>query len=123
VSILGIDVERWLDADAAASIAQGIVNRDEEARFIGPWPYRMALTLAFSAKESLFKAVFPQVGAYFDFDCVEWIGADHSTGTFSLRIAKPLIAAIPAGRLYRGYFEDWGGCLVTLIAEAAAVTR
>jgi enterobactin synthetase component D len=123
VNILGIDVERWLDADAAASIAPGIVNRDEEARFVGPWPYREALTLAFSAKESLFKAVFPQVGAYFDFDCAEWIGADHAAGTFSLRIAKTLTAAIPAGRLYRGYFEDWGDCLVTLIAEAAAAPR
>jgi enterobactin synthetase component D len=119
VNILGIDVERWLDGDTAASLAPIIIGRDKYTRLAGPWSYGHAVTLAFSAKESLFKALYPQVGSYFDFNCAELIDANHAAGTFSLRIAKQLSGRIPAGRIYEGYFKDWGSCVATIVAGGA----
>lgn len=117
VGILGVDVEHWFDVDTAASIGATIVLRDEQSLLDGPWSYPHALTLAFSAKESLFKAVYPKVGHYFDFHCAKLIDVDYAAGTFSLLITNTLSAAIAAGSVYRGYFENWGSRVFTLITE------
>jgi enterobactin synthetase component D len=115
--ILGIDVEHWFDADTTASIGMSIVDsQEEDALARGPWSYPNALTLAFSAKESLFKAIYPNVGNYFDFDCAKWIDADYTAGTFVLQIAKTLSPVVAAGSIYCGHFECWESCVFTLIA-------
>jgi hypothetical protein len=53
----------------------------------------------------------------------ELIDANYAAGTFSLRIAKQLSGAIPAGRIYEGYFEDWGSCVATMVAGDANGSR
>jgi enterobactin synthetase component D len=95
----------------------------EEALLAGPFPYANALTLAFSAKESLFKAIYPKVGHYFDFDCAKWIDADYTVGTFWLRIANTLSPSVVEGNIYRGHFAHWGSCVFTLIAGDANAPR
>ncbi len=51
-----------------------------------------AVTLLFSAKESLFKALFPQVQIYLDFSDAQLIGFDGNQLTLRLSIdRKPLI--------------------------------
>ncbi len=69
---VGIDTEAIINAYDAQDIADGIVNPAERkllARCGLPFP--AALTLAFSAKESLFKALYRHVGHYFDFLAAE----------------------------------------------------
>ncbi|WP_435929415.1 enterobactin synthase subunit EntD [Dryocola sp. BD613] len=69
---IGIDTEIIINAYDAQEIADGIVNAAERER-LGACglPFPAALTLAFCAKESLFKALYRHVGQYFDFSAAE----------------------------------------------------
>ena len=82
---MGIDGERILDAHEAEEIKEGIIDTQEEAllRCTG-LPFSLALTLVFSAKESLFKALFPQVNAYMGFDSARITALDDETLTLAL---------------------------------------
>ncbi|HDX8597363.1 TPA: 4'-phosphopantetheinyl transferase superfamily protein, partial [Aeromonas dhakensis] len=54
-----------------------------------------ALTLIFSAKESLFKALYPRVGRYFDFLDARWLTMTEQTLT--LELVGGLTPTLPAG--------------------------
>lgn len=65
---LGIDYEEIIAPTVAWDIYDGIIESAErELLAASPLPFNYALTLVFSAKESLFKALFRHVGRYFDF--------------------------------------------------------
>lgn len=69
---IGIDTEIIMNSYDAQDIADSIVNAAErELLNICDLPFPLALTLAFSAKESLFKALYRHVGQYFDFAAAE----------------------------------------------------
>ncbi|NCH27758.1 enterobactin synthase subunit EntD [Cronobacter sakazakii] len=86
---IGIDVESLMDAQTARELAPGIIDTQERALLARtPQPFASALTLAFSAKESLFKALFPQVGDWFGFECAKVVALDDHQLT--LRLACPL---------------------------------
>lgn len=66
---IGLDCESVLLETTAQNIAGEIVDRAECALLQNSgMPFNLAVTLAFSAKESLFKAMFPQVKSWFGFD-------------------------------------------------------
>lgn len=68
----GLDCETILEAAGAQEIAAGIIGAAERERLqASTLPFPLALTLAFSAKESLFKALYRHVGRYFDFFSAE----------------------------------------------------
>lgn len=65
---IGIDCEEIMTPQIAQEIHGGIIdNAEKEIIDASPFAFHFALTLAFSAKESLFKALFRHVGRYFDF--------------------------------------------------------
>lgn len=66
-------------------IKDGIIDTQEEPVLsrMG-YPFALALTLVFSAKESLFKALFPQVQAWMGFDCARVTKLDDKTLTLAL---------------------------------------
>lgn len=65
---IGIDYEEIIAPHIAEEIHGGIIDcAEKELLRQSPWPFHYALTLAFCAKESLFKAMFRHVGRYFDF--------------------------------------------------------
>lgn len=63
---LGVDVQTRIEPGVAAEI-RGRIATPEELALCAPAMDDAWLTLVFSAKESLFKALFPQVGTYFEF--------------------------------------------------------
>ncbi len=82
---IGIDVENLMDAQTARELAPGIIDNEERALLARtPLPFASALTLAFSAKESLFKALFPQVGDWFGFDCAKVVALNDQQLTLCL---------------------------------------
>ncbi|EQA5671689.1 enterobactin synthase subunit EntD [Cronobacter malonaticus] len=82
---IGIDAENLMDAQTARELAPGIIDNEERALLARtPLPFACALTLAFSAKESLFKALFPQVGDWFGFDCAKVVALDDQQLTLRL---------------------------------------
>ncbi|PAN91740.1 enterobactin synthase [Enterobacter cloacae] len=82
---VGIDCEAILPDSEAREIQDGIIDAQEAMCLMGSgYPFALALTLTFSAKESLFKALFPQVKTFMDFDCARITRLDERTLTLAL---------------------------------------
>ncbi len=62
----------------------------------------LAARIGFSAKETLFKALYPQIGVFFGFSAAD-VRPDLATGTFDIRLCDPL-GDMPAGTEWRGRF-------------------
>lgn len=107
---VGIDYEEIIAPQVAEEIYGGIIDSVEK-ELIGasPLSFNYALTLVFSAKESLFKALFRHVGRYFDFSAVSLnkIDAQH----LSLKLNHSL------GPYQKGdtFIAIWKGDAVQLI--------
>jgi enterobactin synthetase component D len=90
---VGIDIETVIDPGMAQATAQQIANGRELGHLYAstfPLSTYHRLTLLFSAKESFFKAAFPQVGRFFEFDAVELIHFDPHNGEMHFRCAQTL---------------------------------
>lgn len=81
---LGVDIERLLD-DQACNEIQAIVASPSELILLNPLSRNHALTLLFSAKEALYKALFPNVGRFFDFSAA--IATDWRPDVLTLSLA------------------------------------
>ncbi|MGF6712791.1 enterobactin synthetase component D [Luteibacter sp. W1I16] len=96
---LGLDIEHVVSGDAAAALRGPVVDAAEQAvldALFGDDPL-LGLTIAFSAKESLYKALFPRVGAFFDFDAAIVQYVDTAARTVRLMLRTTLAPALPAG--------------------------
>ena len=70
--------------------------------------------LVFSAKESLFKALYPEVGGFFGFDAAV-VSPILSEGSFEIRLTRDL-GGSSSGTVYTGRAAHADGVLVTLLA-------
>ncbi|WP_448097732.1 4'-phosphopantetheinyl transferase family protein [Luteibacter yeojuensis] len=96
---IGLDIEHVVTTDAAAALRGPVVNASEQAvldTLFADDPL-LGLTIAFSAKESLYKGLFPQVGSFFDFDAAVIEYVDTAARTVRLMLRTTLAPALPAG--------------------------
>lgn len=111
---LGIDLEKPLGETEAQEIAPSILT-DKERRIFGDTVDAFTVCLAFSAKESLYKALYPLVRRQFFFEAaelVEW----RADGQARLRLAETLTADWPAGTEISARFCQFQGYLLTEVA-------
>ena len=88
---LGVDVEDVPHDGMVEDVRQHVlVGQDEQRVRVSSLPFAVGATLAFSAKESLFKALYPHVGAYFGFDAARIVALDPDTQTIELALAHDL---------------------------------
>jgi enterobactin synthetase component D len=103
---VGLDAELWVDADTAGRIGPLVAQRaevDAVAEALG-WPSPRALTLIFSAKEAVFKCLFPRVGHYFDFLDAAIGVVDAARGELAAELLVTLTPALRAGHVLAGRF-------------------
>lgn len=74
-----------------------------------------ALLTAFSAKESLFKALYPRVLRMFDFNAAAMVALDPPGQRFTLRLNTTLGDEFPAGRRFSGDYQIREGSVVTCL--------
>ncbi|MHA6193536.1 4'-phosphopantetheinyl transferase family protein [Pseudomonas wadenswilerensis] len=111
---LGLDQESLLDEERAARLAGEILTPDELQR-LDPARQALAVTLTFSLKESLFKALYPLVRKRFYFEhaeILEW----SDDGNARLRLLVDLSPEWHHGRELEGQFCVMGDQLLSLIA-------
>jgi enterobactin synthetase component D len=103
---LGIDIEIVMPEERAEKLHCMIVDADE-LQFLQhiELPFNHALTLVFSAKESLYKTLYPQVRRYFDFLDAKIIHLDIVQKTFTLQLKKDLSAQCKSSDVYVGQYE------------------
>jgi enterobactin synthetase component D len=98
---MGIDIECVLSNQAAQPLVEHLMTASELAiggnagLTLEHW-----LSLVFSAKESLFKALYPFVGRYFDFLDVEVCELQKQQSCIMLRLVTSLSPSCVKGSLY-----------------------
>lgn len=115
---LGIDLEKRLTSKCIADIKYSIINLQEERLLLtSELCFEDAFSLTFSAKESLFKALHPTVGAYFDFSAAQITSICCNTNTFTVTLSADLSPELTAGQEYVGTFSFDNTDVFTMIAQ------
>lgn len=115
---VGLDLETVIEQAVASDIISSILV-DSELDLVGP-PSSInvdVFTIIFSAKESLFKCLYPEVKKYFDFKAARMIEVDFSTKTFQLELTETLTPFLRQGKKFEGLFDKNNNMVFTLIAE------
>jgi enterobactin synthetase component D len=114
---IGVDSEPLFDDDALSEALPLALDEAERARLTGEC-FRELGTVAFSAKESLYKCLNPCSGVFFDFAdaLLEWIATDgDGGGTFGLRLRRNLGDVFPGGMRISGRYAVGTGHVHTAI--------
>ena len=117
---LGIDLENVLSLERAERLAGEILTPDELQRMalIPREQIALLVTLTFSVKESLFKALYPIVHKRFYFEhaeVVEW----SASGAVRLRLLTDLCSEWNHGTELAGQFAVDDGQVLSLVAIGA----
>lgn len=117
---IGLDIEYW-DAGADALVSEDLVLVRGEAERLAvqtAWSRARVATFVFSAKESLYKTLFPRVQTYFDFQDAELVAIDPGALTFEARLRVPLAGGFRAGQTFIGRFALADEYVVTALVLA-----
>ncbi|WP_339859954.1 4'-phosphopantetheinyl transferase family protein [Pseudohongiella acticola] len=120
VRAVGIDSETWIGRASAANVRQQVLTSHErnagcQQSFESSSHY---LTLVFSAKESLFKCLFPLVNRFFDFHAAiitPDVPGSHKNGAFEFELTEDLGAGFHRGYRGRGRYTFSTSCVHTAI--------
>lgn len=117
---IGIDVERWMKPEAPTKLGAHITLPDELAPLVEASGLTASevLTIVFSAKESLFKALYGGVGRYFGFHDARITRLDN--GTFEGRLENSLTFDLKAGFTFEGRLARVESGVVTAIVWTRA---
>ncbi|MCP4986398.1 MAG: 4'-phosphopantetheinyl transferase superfamily protein [Colwellia sp.] len=100
---LGIDIEEKLSEASRKEIENLICCQNEAERLQPSFEDKEALvTFVFSAKESLFKALYPYVEVYFDFLDAEVITLEEYR--FEIKLVKSINSSYVSGMIFKGFF-------------------
>jgi enterobactin synthetase component D len=103
---LGIDTERIMSSAQAGQVAGLVASEREVAEACKAGLSRLeAITLVFSAKESIFKCLHPITGRYFDFRDVRVDAVDPHLRIFTARLVQTLSPSFRAESTLQGGFE------------------
>jgi enterobactin synthetase component D len=118
---LGVDTEPVMSEEAARDVVELIAREDEVARTMqtAELSWRQTVTLIHSAKESLFKSLYPlRRTRFFHLDC-ELVWIDSQTRRFAMRFRSAKLDSFGAGEYSGGRFEFADGCVHTGIVLPA----
>ena len=102
---VGVDIEPLLVYEQATEISNSIASVEEYRRLSDKGiSFQFAVVLLFSAKESLFKAIFPKVGRYLDFFSSELIDIDTEKNKLKLKLNKELQVETGFNHYFECYF-------------------
>jgi enterobactin synthetase component D len=100
---VGIDCEVIMSAASAADVAARVLPDPREAGVLREdapgFSREEALTVVFSAKESVYKCLYPLAGIFFDFDAVRLERIDPGAGTIRFRVVHSLAPGFTPGVL------------------------
>ena len=115
----GIDCEEIFSPSTAENISSELLSSNELELFnSSKLNFSLYCTIVFSAKESLFKALYPYVGKYFDFRVAELIEINPNIGKFKIKINQTLNNSnIIKGLEFSGRIEICQSYVLTIISN------
>lgn len=122
---IGLDLEGLMADSVAREIADELLANPAEQHLVASGlllPYTTLMTLIFSAKESLFKALFPLLpksasgqGDIKGFDTASLVAVSLQPAEFTLVLNEDWGPQLPAGKAFRGSWQLQQDQLLTLI--------
>ncbi|MBO9489815.1 4'-phosphopantetheinyl transferase superfamily protein [Endozoicomonas sp. G2_1] len=98
---IGIDIENIIATHTAEKIGRQIINLQEKKLLLSlNFPYEILLTIVFSAKESLFKAIYPIVRHYLDFNTSMVSDFSISNNCITLKLNEYLLKRYDLNKFY-----------------------
>jgi len=115
-ALMGIDIENIMTKEVACDISDQIHSSNELMILVNAgFDSNVATTLIFSAKECLFKALFPRVKMYFGFQCAKVTKVSGTNKTIVLRLDDTFAKEHQLAHDYTCFFELSNHELVTLM--------
>jgi enterobactin synthetase component D len=114
-SLIGVDIERVMTLSTAASVARRIAPEVEAGSFQGAGllDHTLAVTLAFSAKESVYKCLHPRVQRFFGFEAA--LVRSIADRVIVVELAEALHESLPAGAMLTLEWATADGVVMTLL--------
>ncbi|MEP4199152.1 MAG: 4'-phosphopantetheinyl transferase superfamily protein [Aliishimia sp.] len=113
-ALVGVDIETIAKDRAVTAILRMAFNSQERDLAEAQTTYDIATlaTLLFSAKETLYKLLFPLVGKYFGFPCAEMRDLPNSS-VLRLHLTRELHPKLPEGAFFDLKYEIYDDHTVT----------
>ncbi|TIR29101.1 MAG: 4'-phosphopantetheinyl transferase superfamily protein, partial [Mesorhizobium sp.] len=113
----GVDVEALASGHALDAILNMTINEDERALIARQVVLSSdgLASLVFSAKETLFKALYPVARRFFGFDCAE-LRTTPRNGQIRLHLTKTICPELLEGQHYDIRFSIAAGHVLTWLA-------
>ncbi|WP_196223352.1 4'-phosphopantetheinyl transferase superfamily protein [Roseibium sp. RKSG952] len=120
----GVDVETIVGDQTRKEIAESILTPPEMALLgnLSEPEANHLLTLLFSAKETLFKALYPQVLRFFGFECAQMV-APPQGGQLGLRLTTGLTPDLTAGRAFHLRYMEHDCKILTWMTNDTCQTK
>lgn len=118
IHYIGIDVERYIPEVLALKIASEIHTTYEHQllRKMGLTQSQIT-TLLYSAKESFFKAIYPQVGKYFGFECISLIAVNMVENKLIFEVNTFFSQQYFLEPFYECQFQFCSSYVITLVSK------
>lgn len=118
---VGVDVEQVMAADTAQETAEMLMNPQERALLQQiTLPFATGATLLFSLKESVYKALWPQLHQPMEFLQAELFRLDPTTATAQLRLTQDFSVHFNRQTLLQARFSLSGQRVLTLVTHPFA---
>jgi enterobactin synthetase component D len=112
---LGVDVETWISDKLSVALTNIVGECTEIALLKGlSMPYIKGITLLFSGKESLFKALYPIANQYFDFSDSKVISWDEKKQYFILELSPNASTVMGKYMSYQIFYHCESNQVLTL---------
>jgi enterobactin synthetase component D len=116
---IGLDCERLMSPEQLDLQTHICTPRELDALHAThrDWPPERLLTLVFSAKESLYKCLYPQVRKFFGFSAARLIALDPAHETFVMQLEQDLTPRLTRHSCWSGRFSCQSNLLMTAIVD------
>ncbi len=108
---VGLDLEHWIADETSAHIGSMILDSGGEGEVLHPFSpsFSRQLTVAFSAKESLFKALYPFFQTYWEFRDVRFQALEGNShrGRILASLGEPIFSECRTFWVYYRAYDDW----------------
>ncbi len=120
-SYLGIDIEHWVSSEFAQESAHLILTPSElelwKVKASKFFDFSQFVSLIFSVKESLYKAVYPIAKQYIDFLEASVVDIDFENQTLTLAFAPEILNRHQLLDHYKGGWKMEKDCILTWVFE------
>ena len=117
---VGVDIENIINEASLASIKNRVLDVNEQDLFDNSAMHAsVAVTIGFSVKESLFKALYPSVQKILDFSIAKIIKIDIDDGEIELELTLSLSLSFYKGRKFKAHFTKINDSIITIVTLPA----